>query len=96
MKCINATSLHRKSGQMGHPAFVAGGGKPQVPPLRYTPVGMPRGRVVAFVRCRQIGWTDRNSGPSTAAEVVTFRFGGRKALKSIGQRASSGSFDSAL
>jgi hypothetical protein len=24
MECINATSLHRKSGQMGHPAFVAG------------------------------------------------------------------------
>jgi hypothetical protein len=23
MRCINATSLHRKSGQMGHPAFVA-------------------------------------------------------------------------
>jgi hypothetical protein len=22
MECINATSLHRKSGQMGHPALV--------------------------------------------------------------------------
>ena len=35
MKFINATSLHRKSGQMGHLAFVAGGGEQQVPPLRY-------------------------------------------------------------
>jgi hypothetical protein len=26
MKCINATSLRRKSGQMGHPTFVAGAG----------------------------------------------------------------------
>jgi hypothetical protein len=24
MECINATSLDRKSGQTGHPAFVAG------------------------------------------------------------------------
>jgi hypothetical protein len=24
MECINATNLRRKSGQMGHPAFVAG------------------------------------------------------------------------
>jgi hypothetical protein len=23
MECVNATSLHRKPGQMGHPAFVA-------------------------------------------------------------------------
>jgi hypothetical protein len=27
MECINATSLHRKLGQMGHPIFVAGGAK---------------------------------------------------------------------
>ena len=26
MDCINATSLRRKSGQMGHPTFVAGAG----------------------------------------------------------------------
>jgi hypothetical protein len=26
MECINATNLHRKSGQMGHPTFVAGAG----------------------------------------------------------------------
>jgi hypothetical protein len=26
MECINATSLRRKSGQLGHPALVAGAG----------------------------------------------------------------------
>jgi hypothetical protein len=31
MECINATSLRRKSGQMGHPAFVAGATKLIIP-----------------------------------------------------------------
>jgi len=33
MGCINATSLRRKSGQMGHPAFVAGVAKTMLRPL---------------------------------------------------------------
>src|ERR1700691_320669 len=31
---------------MGHPAFVAGGVEPQVPPLRFAPVGMTKFKLV--------------------------------------------------
>ena len=43
MKCINATSLRRKSGQMGHPAFVASDASrsPRLPRLAVGPERSP-------------------------------------------------------
>jgi hypothetical protein len=38
--------------------------EPQVPALRFAPVGMTKGRAVTFIRGRQIGWTERNSKSS--------------------------------
>ena len=37
--------------------------QPQVPPLRCAPVGMTRGRVVALIRRRRIGWTEKPQVP---------------------------------
>jgi hypothetical protein len=37
MECINATSLRRKSGQMGHPAFVAADPISKTNPVKYLP-----------------------------------------------------------
>src|ERR1700733_6043850 len=33
--------------------------KPQVPPLRYAPVGMTKGGAVTFIRSCEIGWTEK-------------------------------------
>jgi hypothetical protein len=49
MKCINATSLRRKSGQWGTPTFVAGAGGRVIAPLtchrQVGSLGMTKGRV---------------------------------------------------
>jgi hypothetical protein len=49
MECINATSLHRKSGQWGTQRSLPVK-QPQVPPLRFAPVGMTKFKLVPQFR----------------------------------------------